>query len=95
MILVGCDLHTRKQQVALLNTDTGELWDQELSHDGDAIERFYATLPPPVTVGIESTRLFVVVPRPPAAPGAHPPGGRGREDPRDGRPQDQNQPSQG
>ena len=55
MILVGCDLHTRKQQVALLNTDTGELWDQELSHDGDAIERFYATLPPPVTVGIEST----------------------------------------
>jgi len=26
MILVGCDLHTRKQQVALLNTDTGELW---------------------------------------------------------------------
>jgi Transposase IS116/IS110/IS902 family len=25
MILVGCDLHTRKQQVALLNTDTGEL----------------------------------------------------------------------
>ncbi len=55
MILVGCDLHTRKQQVALLNTDTGELWDQELSHEGNAVERFYATLPPPVTVGIEST----------------------------------------
>ncbi len=55
MILVGCDLHTRKQQVALLNTDTGELRDQELSHDSDAVERFYAALPPPVTVGIEST----------------------------------------
>ena len=55
MILVGCDLHTRKQQVALLNTDTGELWDQELSHAGDDVERFYAALPPPVTVGIEST----------------------------------------
>ncbi len=39
MILVGCELHTRKQQVALLNTDTGELWEQELSHDGDAIDR--------------------------------------------------------
>jgi len=25
MILVGCDLHTRKQQVALLNTDTGQM----------------------------------------------------------------------
>jgi hypothetical protein len=29
MILVGCDLHTPKQQVALLNMDTGELWEQE------------------------------------------------------------------
>src|SRR5262244_3588511 len=55
MILIGCDLHTRKQQVALLNTDTGELRDQELSHVGDDVERFYAALSPPVTVGIEST----------------------------------------
>ncbi len=70
MILVGCDLHTRKQQVALLNTDTGELWEQELSHGGDDVERFYAALPPPVTVGIESTGLLAVVPRPPAAAGA-------------------------
>ena len=44
-----------KQQVALLNTDTGELRDQELSHVGDDVERFYAALTPPVTVGIEST----------------------------------------
>src|SRR5512145_744292 len=55
MILVGCDLHTRKQQVALLDTDTGELWDQELSHASDDVERSYAALSPPVTVGIEST----------------------------------------
>jgi transposase len=55
MILIGCDLHTRKQQVAVLNTDTGELLDQELLHTGDAVERFYAALAPPVTVGIEST----------------------------------------
>src|SRR5216684_7015928 len=55
MILVGCDLHTRKQQVALLNTDTGELREQELSHVGDDVERFYAALSSPVTVGIEST----------------------------------------
>ena len=47
MILIGCDLHTRKQQVALLNTDTGELRDQELSHVGDDVERFYAALSPP------------------------------------------------
>src|SRR5499426_3226940 len=55
MILVGCDLHTRKQQVAVLNTDTAELLDRELLHTSDAVERFYAALPPPVTVGIEST----------------------------------------
>src|SRR5262245_47951314 len=55
MILVGCDLHTRKQQVAVLNTETGELLDRELQHTGHAVEQFYAALPPPVTVGIEST----------------------------------------
>jgi transposase len=55
MILVGCDLHTRKQQVAVLDTDTGTLLEQELGHTGDAVEQFYAALPPPVTVGIEST----------------------------------------
>jgi len=30
MILVGCDLHTRKQQVAVLDTETGEVIEQEL-----------------------------------------------------------------
>jgi transposase len=55
MTLVGCDLHSRKQQVAVLDTDTGELIEQELAHEGDAVERFYRALPPPVTIGIETT----------------------------------------
>jgi transposase len=55
MTIVGCDLHTRKQQVAVLQTDTGEMAEQELLHEGDAVEQFYRTLPRPVTVGIEST----------------------------------------
>lgn len=55
MMLVGCDLHTRKQQVAVLDAKTGEFLEQELLHIGDAVEQFYAALPPPVTVGIEST----------------------------------------
>ena len=50
MTLVGCDLHSRKQQVAVLDTRTGELLEQELAHDGDAVERFYRALPPPVTI---------------------------------------------
>ena len=34
MILVGCDLHARKQQVAVLDSDTGEVQEVELSHHG-------------------------------------------------------------
>ena len=55
MTLVGCDLHSRKQQVAVLDTMTGEVLEQELVHDGDAVERFYRALRPPVTIGIETT----------------------------------------
>jgi transposase len=55
MTLVGCDLHSRKQQVAVLDTSTGEVVDQELAHEGDAVERFYRALRPPVTIGIETT----------------------------------------
>jgi transposase len=33
----------------------GELVEQELAHEGDAVERFYRALPPPVTIGIETT----------------------------------------
>src|SRR5712691_4673726 len=55
MILVGCDLHARDQQVAVLDTATGEIQEQRLTHDGPSVEQFYAALPAPVTVGIEST----------------------------------------
>ena len=55
MTSVGCDLHTRKQQVAVLDTATGEMLKAELAHAGDAVEWFYVALPRPVTVGIEST----------------------------------------
>jgi|SRR5712691_9599373 len=55
MTFVGCDLHTRMQQVAVLDTRTGEVSERQLAHDGSAIEEFYAALPGPVTVGIEST----------------------------------------
>jgi transposase len=55
MTLVGCDLHSRKQQVAVLDTTTGEMLEQELVHEGDAVERFYRALRPPVTIGIETT----------------------------------------
>ena len=59
MTLVGCDRHTRKQQVAVLDTDTGEVSEHRLLHDGTAVEEFYAALPRSVTVGIESTGYAV------------------------------------
>src|SRR5215831_12126218 len=55
MTFVGCDLHTRQQQVAVLDTTTGEIHEQQLPHEGTTVEDFYAALPRPVTVGIEST----------------------------------------
>src|SRR5947209_19690641 len=59
MTFVGCDLHTRKQQVAVLDTCTGEVSEHQLGHDGMAVEEFYAALPRPVTIGIESTGYAV------------------------------------
>src|SRR5262245_31568020 len=54
MTIVGCDLHTRKQQVAVVHTDTGEVEEHELLHSDNAVEQFYSALLRPVTVGIES-----------------------------------------
>jgi transposase len=59
MTLVGCDLHTRMQQVAVLDTETGEVSECQLAHDGNAVEEFYAASPGPVTIGIESTGYTV------------------------------------
>ncbi len=59
MTFVGCDLHTRKQQVAVLDTGTGEVRECQLAHEGTAVEEFYCALPRPVTVGVESTGYAV------------------------------------
>ena len=50
MTLVGVDLHTHEQSVAVLDTGTGGIQELRLRHEGDATERFYAALPPPATV---------------------------------------------
>jgi transposase len=55
MTFVGCDFHTRQQHVAVLDTETGEVQERRLVHDDQTVEQFYASLPRPVAVGIEST----------------------------------------
>ena len=55
MILIGCDFHTRFQQIAMLEVTTGELVERRLEHENGDAERFYATLPGPARVGMEAT----------------------------------------
>ena len=55
MKLIGCDFHTRFQAIAMVDTETGELVEQSLNHQGKEVERFYGALEGPTVVGIEST----------------------------------------
>ena len=55
MIIIGCDLHTRFQQIAMLETETGEMVERRVEHGTGEAQRFYAALPAPARVGIEAT----------------------------------------
>src|SRR6267143_2282396 len=55
MRIIGVDLHARQQSVAMLDTDTGEVMEKTLQHEGDEVREFYSALPSPVLVGIEAT----------------------------------------
>src|SRR5213593_5252593 len=55
MRLIGCDLHARQQSIAMLDRDTGAMIEKTLKHEGEAVREFYASIPPPVLVGIEAT----------------------------------------
>jgi transposase len=55
MKIIGCDLHTRQQSIAMLDRDTGEVVERTLTHEGEAVREFYGTLSRPVMVGLEAT----------------------------------------
>jgi len=55
MQIIGVDLHTRQQTVAMLNVETGEIVEKTLPHEGDSVREFYSTLAGPTRVGIEAT----------------------------------------
>lgn len=55
MKIVGCDLHTRYQQIAMLDEETGELMERRLEHGNGEAQQFYAQLSGAVRVGIEAT----------------------------------------
>jgi hypothetical protein len=51
MIIIGCDFHTRFQQIAMLDPTTGEIIERRLEHENGEAEKFDATLPSPARVG--------------------------------------------
>jgi len=55
MMIIGCDLHTRYQQIAMVDTESGELVERRLEHESGEARSFYAGLRGAVRVGIEAT----------------------------------------
>jgi transposase len=55
MMIIGCDFHTRYQQIAMLDEATGELTERRLEHKNGEANTFYRNLPKPVRIGIEAT----------------------------------------
>src|SRR6202789_1179216 len=55
MKIVGCDFHPSYQQVAIFNTETGEVEDKKLIHATGEAEKFYRELETPALVGMEAT----------------------------------------
>lgn len=55
MMIIGCDFHPGWQQVAWVDTETGETGEEKLVHERGEAARFYQRLPGPALIGMEST----------------------------------------
>jgi hypothetical protein len=56
MWIIGCDFHTRNQQIAMAEDNTGELLlERRLEHKSGGAHAFDRNLQGPVRVGIEAT----------------------------------------
>jgi transposase len=54
MKIIGCDYHPSYQQIAMVDTETGELLEGRLEHEHGEARRFYESLAGPVRVGMEA-----------------------------------------
>ena len=50
MLTIGCDFHSRFQQIAMLDEQTGEIIERRLEHETGEARTFYAALPAPALV---------------------------------------------
>jgi transposase len=55
MRIIGCDFHPSWEQVAWLDTETGETGEQKLVHARGEAQQFYRKLKGPAIVGLEAT----------------------------------------
>lgn len=54
--IIGCDFHPSYQQIAMLDKETGEVVEKSLAHENkEEVRKFYAGLPEPARVGLESS----------------------------------------
>ena len=51
MMIIGCDFHPSWQQIAWLDTETGETGEHKLVHAEGEAQRFYGQLSAPVLIG--------------------------------------------
>jgi len=54
MIIVGCDFHPSFQQIAFVDTESGEVEERSLTHASGGAEQFYGQLARPALVGMEA-----------------------------------------
>jgi transposase len=54
MTIVGCDFHPSWQQIAVFDTETGEITEHKLVNGDGEAERFYRGLPAPSLIGMEA-----------------------------------------
>lgn len=55
MLMIGCDFNTRFQQISMMDSQTGEIIERQLDHEGGEARRFYGTLAGPARIGMEAT----------------------------------------
>jgi transposase len=55
MSIIGCDLHTRYQVIAILEVESGEVVTRRLEHENGEARAFYAGLGKRTLIGIEAT----------------------------------------
>ena len=54
-MIIGCDFHPSWQQIAWLDSETGETAEQKLVHASGEAKQFYQQLNAPVLIGMEAT----------------------------------------